>query len=81
MGHRRRVPGTRRQRLSRRLADLEGRLEDAEQQLEQVENTLRGVLREANDVSLGGPCKCGESLLIVRRRTIYCPRCRYRRAI
>ncbi|ADB60932.1 hypothetical protein Htur_2048 [Haloterrigena turkmenica DSM 5511] len=66
---------------SRRLRDLEDRLDDAEQQIARLENTLRGIVRETNEVDVSGPCKCGESLLIVRQRTVYCPHCKYRRAI
>ncbi|WP_339103454.1 hypothetical protein [Haloterrigena salinisoli] len=66
---------------ARRLRELEARLEDAERQIGRLENTLRGVVRETNDVSVGGPCKCGKSLLIVRQRTVHCPQCQYRRAI
>ena len=66
---------------SRRLRELEARLDDAERQIGQLENTLRGVVRETNGVSIGGPCKCGEALLIVHQQTVYCPQCQYRRAI
>ncbi|NUC71837.1 hypothetical protein HTZ84_05840 [Haloterrigena sp. SYSU A558-1] len=66
---------------SRRLRELEERLDDAERNIDRLENTLRGIVRETDGVSVGGPCKCGESLLIVRHRTVYCPHCKYRRAI
>ena len=66
---------------SRRLREFEARLDDAERQIGQLENTLRGVVRETNDVSIAGPCKCGKALLIVRQQTVYCPQCQYRRGI
>ncbi|QRV17357.1 hypothetical protein [Haloterrigena salifodinae] len=66
---------------SRRLRELEERLDDAERDIDRLENTLRGIVRETNDISVGGLCKCGKSLLIVRQRTVYCPHCKYRRAI
>ena len=82
MDHRTRSNPVRDRRLhSRRLRDLEERLSEAERNICQLENTLRGVVRETNDVSVGGPCKCGDSLLIVRQRTVYCPQCQYQRAI
>ena len=66
---------------SQRLRELEARLDDAERQITQLENTLRGLVRETNDISVGGPCKCGQSLLIISQRTVYCPQCQYKRAI
>ncbi|QSW98928.1 hypothetical protein [Haloterrigena alkaliphila] len=82
MNHRTRSTPARGRRVrSNRLRDLEDRLANTERRIERLENTLKGVVREFEDVSIGGPCKCGESLLIVRHRTIYCPSCRYRRTI
>ena len=81
--HRRHVSGTTRRsgRLSERLRRLEDRLEETEQRVVQLENTMRGIVREANGISVGGPCKCGESLLIVRERTMYCPSCQYQQTM
>ncbi|WP_436343870.1 hypothetical protein [Natronorubrum sp. FCH18a] len=82
MGHKYDPGDARRRRLlSRRLHEIEERLETVERRADRLENTLQGVVREATSVSLGGPCRCGESLLIVRRQTIYCPQCQYRRTI
>ncbi|WP_230198534.1 hypothetical protein [Halopiger goleimassiliensis] len=66
---------------SRRLRDLEARLDDTERKVDQLENTLCGVVRELNEVSIAGPCKCGKALLIVHQQTVYCPQCQYRRTI
>lgn len=70
-----------RRALAERLSTLEDDLAETNRHLYRLENALEGVLRETDGVSLGGPCRCGESLLVVRRRTIYCPRCAYRRTI
>ena len=82
MSHRNGSSATNRRRpRSRRPHDLDERLSKVEQHLVQLENTLQGVVRETSDVTIGGPCKCGESLVIVRQRTVYCPQCQYRRGI
>ncbi|AEH38853.1 hypothetical protein [Halopiger xanaduensis] len=70
-----------RRSLSRELAEFEDELEKTKQHVVQLENTLRGVVRDANDISVGGPCSCGESLLLIRQRVIYCPQCEYKRTI
>ncbi|RKD95042.1 hypothetical protein [Halopiger aswanensis] len=70
-----------RRSLSRELAALEAELEETKQHIDQLENTLRGVVRDANDISVGGPCSCGQSLLLIRQRVIYCPQCEYKRTI
>ncbi|MCU4740294.1 hypothetical protein [Natronoglomus mannanivorans] len=67
--------------LSRQLADLEAELEENKRRVTQLENTLKAVTRQTNDISIGGPCSCGESFLIVRQRVIYCPQCGYRRTM
>lgn len=71
----------RRTEASRRLEELEAELEATRDRVQQLENTLRGVVRNVNDVSVGGPCTCGKSLLIVRQQEIYCPQCGYRRTM
>ncbi|WP_408958221.1 hypothetical protein [Natrinema sp. 74] len=68
-------------RIQRRLAALESELETTRERVRRLENTLREAVRTADDVSIGGPCSCGESLLLVRDRTLYCPECRYRRTV
>lgn len=73
--------GSVRRSLSRQLADLEDELEETKQHVVQLENTLRGVVRDANGISVGGPCSCGQSLLLVRQQVIYCPQCEYKRTI
>lgn len=82
MGRRIRSDGARqRQRLHGRLRALEAELEENARRLVQLETALRYVVRTTNDVSIGGPCHCGESLLIVRQQSIYCPNCSYQRTI
>ncbi|MGQ3411845.1 hypothetical protein [Natrinema versiforme] len=82
MGRRIRPNGAReRRRLHRRLRALEADLEEQSQRLVRLENALRHIVRRTDDVSVGGPCQCGESLLIVTRRSLYCPQCSYRRTI
>jgi hypothetical protein len=82
MGRRLRPDGVRqRQQRQRRLQQLEAELEDHGQRLLQMENALRHVVRTTADVSIGGPCQCGESLVIVTRHSLYCPQCSYRRTV
>ncbi|WP_459810039.1 hypothetical protein [Halopiger thermotolerans] len=73
--------GVFRRSISRELTDLEDELEETKQRVVQLENTLRGVVRDANDISVGGPCSCGKSLLLIRQHVIYCPQCEYKRTI
>ena len=74
-------PRTRRRPVSTRIDDLETALEETNRRVDRLENTLQALARERDDVSIAGPCNCGESLLIIRQRTIYCPECRYRRTM
>lgn len=73
--------GQRRQHVHKRLAELERELEETRDRVRQLENTLRGAVQNANDVSIGGPCKCGKSLLLIRQQKIYCPHCGYNRTM
>ncbi|MDF9745565.1 hypothetical protein [Natrinema salsiterrestre] len=82
MGRRLRPDGARqRQRPHRRLHQLEAELEENGQRLVRLENTLRHVVRTTADVSVGGPCQCGESLVIVTKHSLYCPECSYQRTV
>ncbi|WP_207587917.1 hypothetical protein [Halomontanus rarus] len=67
--------------LYRRLFDIEAELEENSRRLRQLENTLKAVTRQTDDISIGSPCSCGESFLIVRQQVIYCPQCTYRRTM
>lgn len=71
----------RRRHVHRRLAEFETELEETSDRVRRLENTLQEVVRNDEDVSLGGPCKCNKSLLIVREREIYCPVCDYQRTM
>lgn len=73
--------GQRRAGVYRRLEELEDEFEATRDRVRRLENTLRGVVRNVNDVSVGGPCTCGKSLLIVRQQEIYCPQCGYQRTM
>lgn len=67
--------------LYRQLSTLEADLEENRRRVLQLENTLKAVTRQTNDISIGGPCSCGKSFLIVRQRVIYCPQCDYQRTM
>ncbi|MXV61259.1 hypothetical protein GS429_04110 [Natronorubrum sp. JWXQ-INN-674] len=69
------------QTVHRRLAALEAELTDNSRRVTQLENTLRAVMRETENVSVGGPCVCGECLLLVQRRRLYCPKCNYQQTM
>lgn len=67
--------------LHRQFSELETELEENRRRVLQLENTLKAITRQASDLSIGGPCSCEESLLIVRQNVIYCPECDYRRTM
>ncbi|SER74567.1 hypothetical protein [Natrinema salaciae] len=81
MGRRIRPDSARRRQLHRRLRDLEADLEECSRHLVQLENTLRHIVRTTDDVTIGGPCRCGQSLLILSNQSLYCPQCSYRRTV
>ncbi|MDS0477973.1 hypothetical protein [Natrinema sp. 1APR25-10V2] len=73
--------GRHRLRVHQRIDTLESELETTKEHVRRLENTLQAVVRNADDVSIGGPCSCGESFLFVRDRELYCPQCGYQRTI
>uniref|UniRef100_A0A7D5KU14 Uncharacterized protein n=2 Tax=Natrinema halophilum TaxID=1699371 RepID=A0A7D5KU14_9EURY len=71
----------RRSHFRRSLAELESDLETTRVRIQQLENTLRGVVRNLDNISIGGPCRCGESMLLIRQKKIFCPECGYQRTM
>lgn len=57
------------------------RLAQTEHRLRQVENALKGIARHTGEVSVAGPCMCGESLLLVKQTVVYCPACGHQQAL
>lgn len=45
----------------------------AERRLQQIETAMEGIARHVGNLSIVGPCMCGQSLLLVRQTDVYCP--------
>lgn len=67
--------------LAKRLETLADRLERTDRRQCQLANALKGLARESN-VSIGCACsRCERSYLLIKKGTMYCPQCGFRRSL